>query len=412
MKDFVVPLYYFFNRKKRSAVVSTPQGTTWNLVRGGTRTDNLGAQFAGRTGWAMASGTPAEFTISAAGVISAVLPHLFTAPGTLTVTTDQGNIRVPTTIRDWFPSDDPNYRPGGFFSVARSHDGSANQLMLSIQVQGVNAYSNLLDGPVDISSGSDGYLNREAVRTAVSEITDGIIYATRLREQIAGHWAEDEDVANVRGAIGYVSDSEVTFLESPGGQVTMRGEWAVSDFNSDWTDSISSNGFEYGISSFTFDYLNNYSAFAVLMNRTPSVSSNDLAIGDTNAFPRLDYQGNNVYRMHSTGLKPDIDATSIANDWVALNWHSLLGTASTAAKGIRYYSLATESTDGAETVSQTPHNARGITIRADAYDFSEHMAYILSDADDATAFRAADVDEIYASNAAAIFGGVNIDYTD
>ena len=91
-------------RKRGERIPSLPR---WNLVRGGSRTYDVASQsgVGTRTNWVL-NNPPTGFTISSAGEITAALPHNYTAtPGILSITTTEGEIRVPTRIRDWFLGD-------------------------------------------------------------------------------------------------------------------------------------------------------------------------------------------------------------------------------------------------------------------------------------------------------------------
>jgi hypothetical protein len=418
LKDFVVPLYYFFNRKKRSAVVSTPRGTTWNLVRGGTRTYNLGAQFAGRTGWAMAVGTPTEFTISAAGVITAVLPHLYTTPRNLTVITDQGNLRIPTTSRDWFPNETDGHIPSAHFSVARSYSPEARE-MFTLQIRDPSNWSGdpLVDDIV-ISSGADGYADITPLNAARVGITEGLVVIKSLRDQInETDMPRMEDDLGNSALFGYILNGVLTTYTSPGGHFYCVGAWNASDLNSGWsTPSILSAKYRqdqtHGLS------VPRVTLLSIVQDRTPdSTTHRELDIGDFNSWPGLRSTGTTGNYQFSTNTFPNPSVTVPAanrDEWLLIHSGYVRNPAGGALmnhKQIDIFSLINNfHDDDSHTSNIDIHAGAGFRIVMGNYNFTEVQFHVTAD-------TAADgdnwIDNIvprFAENAAAVFGNTNQNY--
>ena len=118
--------------------------TPWNLIRGTEQIYNLATRFTGQTGWTL-DDPPDGITIANTGVITSDLAHLHTEQiDSLRVVTDQRTIIVPTTIRDWFPSD-VDIGLETFHSAFRAHDHSARELWRGIILVSVNRRCGNLD---------------------------------------------------------------------------------------------------------------------------------------------------------------------------------------------------------------------------------------------------------------------------
>lgn len=380
---------------------------TWQLVTGETRTYNVTEQLAEtRTGWTLHE-QPNGFKISNTGIITATLPHLYTArPTKLTIITDQGNIKLPTAIRDWFPGADFDYTPTNFFSIARAHDGSAEQTLFSIEVLDPKNGTTRL-AQTDVQSGADGYLNENALRAALSDITDGVIVVSRIRDQISGHWVDNDDN---RGALGYINDGSITILQSVGGKHTIRGRWNAANFNDDWSEDVGSPDFRY--STTDIDLGDNYILMLVLRNRE-GFNDNRLGFGDGNRFPAIKHNDTPFtnYYLNNNDDDPVLQI-QFANteDWKLWEAFSLKTDATQYRKGIRYYSLETRRTRADNTGPDDGHNGDGLSLLAENFEFCEWAIFHVDDHIQGNAYRTGNFRSVYARNAAAVFAGEAINY--
>ena len=380
---------------------------TWQLVTGKTRTYNVRKNSVGtRTGWALHE-PPSGFKISNAGIITAKLPHLYTErPTRLTIITDQGNIRLPTAVRDWFPGADSDYTPTNFFSIARAYNGAAEQTLFSIQVLDPNNGTTRL-AQTDVQSGADGYLNENALRAALSDITDGVIVVNRIRDQISGVWVDND---GNRGALGYVHDGDVTILQSVGGKPMIRGRWNAANFNDDWSEDISSPDFHYHTTD--IDLNDNYILMLVLRNRE-GYNDNRLGFGDGNRFPGIKHNDTPFTNYYLNNNDEDpvllIDLT-YSEDWKLWEAFSLKTDATRFRKRIQYFDLETWRTRAANTGPDDGHSGDGLTLLAENFEFCEWAIFHVDDHIQANIYRASAFRHIYARNAAAVFAGEAIDY--
>jgi len=386
---------------------------TWHLVKGGRRTYNVTEKLSEtRTGWQLDE-PPSGFTIDNSGVISANLPHLYTTPpGELKVITDQGNIRVPTTIRDWFPADDSRYTPTAFFSTARAYNGAADRPLLSIEIWNPNTGKTLL-AQTDVHSAADGYLNIDAIRRAAAGITDGVIVVPRLHEQITGGWANyDMDNAEI-GALGYIENDNLTIFESPANRAAIHGNWKASDLNSAWSEDVKSRFFDYAIE--TPSLADNYFFFVVIQNHV--YFENRLGIGDVNAYPGLKFRDNPISRYFLGNNDDDPSVYVIGDhqtDWMLWEAHSLLANETQYRKHVRYFDLERVYGSGYANYDFSDlgdgHYGPQLRIFAKEFSFSEFALYHVDNLAQANTYRSSDFDNVYARNATAVFGGQDIRY--
>lgn len=380
---------------------------TWQLVTGETRTYNVTEKLAEtRTGWTLHE-PPNGFKISNTGIITATLPHLYTArPTKLTIITDQGNIKVPTAVRDWFPGADFDYTPTNFFSIARAHNGSAEQTLFSIEVLDPNSGTTRL-AQTDVQSGADGYLDENALRAALSDITDGVIVVSRIRDQISGHWVDNDDN---RGALGYINDGSVTILQSVGGKHTIRGRWNAANFNDDWSEDVGSPDFRY--STTDIDLGDNYILMLVLRNRE-GFNDNRLGFGDGNHFPAIKHNDTPFtnYYLNNNGEDPVLQIQFTNTEyWKLWEAFSLKTDATQYRKGIRYYSLETQRTRADNTGPDNGHSGEGLSLLAENFEFCEWAIFHVDDHVQGNAYRTGNFRHVYARNAAAVFAGKSINY--
>ena len=409
------------SRPIRRNIVQEPEADsalrldTWHLVKGGRRDYDVAAKLAEtRTRWTLQD-APSAFTISNVGVISVDLPHLYeTPPGDLRVITDQGDIRIPTTIRDWFPVDDSRYTPTAFFSTARAHTGASDQLLLSIEIWNPRTGEVQL-AQTDLRSAADGYLNRDAIRNAASNITDGVIVVPRLHEQMTGGWA-NYDAENAKiGALGYIADGELTLLESPGNRASIRGKWKASDFNPAWSENVRSGSFDYAIASPNLD--ENYFYFTVIQNRV--FFENRLGIGDVNRYPGLQFSDIPIsnYFLNNNDDNPRLQVTGAhQTDWLLWSVYSLLETRTQYRKYIEYFDLeripvldASDRTSDSGDLGDG-HEGPQLKISARDFSFAEFALYHVDSVAQARTYRNSDFDNVYATNATAVYGGQDIRY--
>jgi hypothetical protein len=380
----------------------------WQLVTGKTLTYNVAEQLAEtRTGWALHE-PPSRFTISNTGIITATLPHLYTArPTELTIITDQGNIRLPTAVRDWFPGADFDYTPTNFFSIARAHDGAAEQTLFSIAVLDPNDGTTRL-AETDVQSGADGYLDENALRTLLNDITDGVIVVSRIRDQISGHWVDNDDN---RGALGYINNGSVTILQSVGGKPLIRGRWNAANFNNDWSADVGSPDFRYRTTD--IDLGDNYFHLLVIRNTRDSYD-NRLGFGDGNRFPAIKHSDLPYMHYYLNNNDEDpilyIDDVYIAEDWKLWEAFSLKTDASQYRKGLRYYVLETQYTRATQTEPDDGYSGDGLTLLGENFEFCEWAIFHVDDHDEGNAYRTGNFRHVYARNAAAVFAGESINY--
>ncbi len=380
---------------------------TWQLVTGKRRTYNVRGKLSeARTGWTLHE-PPNGFTISNTGRITANLPHLYTTrPTELTIITDQGNIKLPTAVRDWFPGADFDYTPTNFFSIARAHDGSAEQTLFSIAVL------DPLDGTTrlaetDVQSGADGYLNENALQALLSDITDGVIVVNRIRDQISGHWVDNDDN---RGALGYINNGSVTILQSVGGKPLIRGRWNAANFNNDWSEDVGSPDFRYSTTDIDLD--DNYILMLVLRNRE-AYNDNRLGFGDGNRFPAIKHNDTPFtnYYLNNNDKDPILQiAFSVSEDWKLWEAFSLKTDVTQFRKGIRYYDLETQRTRAANTGPDNGHSGDGLSLLAENFEFCEWAIFHVDDHVEGNTYRTGNFRRVYARNAAAVFAGQAIDY--
>ena len=380
---------------------------TWQLVTGKTRTYNVTEKLAEtRTGWTLHE-PPSGFKISNTGIITAKLPHLYTErPTRLTIITDQGNIRLPTAVRDWFPGADFDYTPTNFFSIARAHDGAAEQTLFSIEVLDPHNGTTRL-AQTDVQSGADGYLDENALRTLLSDMTDGVIVVNRIRDQISGVWVDND---GNRGALGYIHNGSVTILQSVGGKPMIRGRWNAANFNNDWSADVGSPDFHYRTTD--IDLGDNYFLMLVLRNRE-GYNDNRLGFGDGNRYPAIKHNDTPFtnYYLNNNGKDPVllIDFT-YSEDWKLWEAFSLKTNETQFRKGIRYFDLETWRARAKTTVPDHGHSGEGLTLLAENFEFCEWAIFHVDDHNEGNAYRTGSFRRVYARNAAAVFAGEAINY--
>lgn len=384
-----------------------PRLDRWHLVKGTRRRYNVPTKLTEpRTGWALHE--PSDgFTISPAGTISANLPHLYTnPPRQLRVITDQGDLLVPITMRDWFPGADFDYAPANFFSIARAHNSAAAQTLFAIEVLDPNDGRTLLS-ETDAQSDAEGYLDETALQITLSDITDGIIVVNRIRDQISGNWVEN---SGNRGTLGYVQNGVVNIHRSAGQRPAIIGRWNAADFNSSWASSVSSPDFDYGTS--TIDLADNYILMLVIRNRE-GYSDNRLAFGDSNRFPAIKHNDTpftNYYLNNDDDDSVIQISFSVSEDWKLWEAFSLQTDATQYRKGIRYFDLQRQHSLADNSGPDDGHHGDGLRLLGEKFEFCEWAIFRVNDHIEGNAYRTGNFRRTYARNAAAIFGGQHILY--
>lgn len=387
-------------RKKRNRRVRLAE---WNLIRGKTQRYNAAARVTGtRTGWELLD-PPSGFSIGEKGTITARLPHLHTTePGTLVVRTNQGEIHIPTTIRDAFSTD---YRtPRHFFSMARSYNGAAGVDLFDVSVRNLEGTET---ETLTIASGADGYADASPLDSAPSS---SIFYVSRLYNQ-TNALAHATAVNNAFAIVGYKDASgTMTLVQSPNGMLALRGRWSASGLG--FTESTLTMGaaeFQTpGNSNSSFDSIH---ALACIARRRRS-SNARIKLGDQNAYPGFKNVSTRRYRYSTTNRPDDVWLSAAAKlEWFAWSGSRTLTnpTVTNANSGI--WGLERENTDINYIHIDENHSGRGnMEFIFDSYDFSEFYVLDIPDSLTLSGFFFVDERSRFVNNAIAKWTGQSHTY--
>ena len=382
-------------RKRGERIPSLPR---WNLVRGGSRTYDVASQsgVGTRTNWVL-NNPPTGFTISSAGEITAVLPHNYTAtPGTLSITTTEGEIRVPTRIRDWFLGD--LITPRHYYSVSRAWDGASGRPLLDVSIRDI---SNSEVEIAIINSGADGYADTSALDNALN---DRYFAISRIYDQING--AHLTPVNSRFGFIGHRRNNTLSFFRTPGGMLAMRGTYTGRD--TDETDSFSVGLADYNNEDASWQ---SPMSMCAIGRRQNTSTDPEFRFQDDNAYPGWHDTGVSSYRFNTNGRLGNDPALETENN---TKWALLLGDRLHVVSSLQdvyaaIYSLEADDDTLNESEHFGTHSGGDMELLCDEYDFAE--GFVLEHgADTQGTDRWLDNKLTMVNNAVAKFGGADFIY--
>lgn len=377
---------------------------TWNLVRGGTRTYDVAAQegVGARTGWGLEN-PPANLTISAAGVITATLNHLHTAtPGTLEVSTNEGNIRVPTTIRDWNLSDSGLPIVNGA-SLWKSRDGAANTELFRLDILDplTANYPTALESDIIMVTGANGELDISTLEDAFASHSNGVAVVTKLTNIGTSSPGDLDQLTGGYCAYAWKENGgAINYFTTPSGVRSMRSEFKPSDFNTEWSDT------EYQAVRYRTAYgqgasIGNFWAMTCVMRRRDQTSTPHWEAGDQNLYPDILENRSQGNRYTVTG---NFNAGSVSiNDNSGLDWVAVQGgiypqSVSLQTPMMRLRLASLERDDRAQRNDNTPSNLHGFGggygIRLRRYDFTDVYVHDLPNNFSATEEHFDDLSEL------------------
>ena len=392
----------------------------WNLVRGGTRTYDAAAQVIGsRTGWSLVN-PPSEFTMSSAGVITAVLPQYHkTVPGDLTIQTTEETFSLQTTIRDFFPNDFA-FQPNHFYSSWRSYDGTARELFVgryfspTTILNPVTPVTQFTTVELEISSGDDGYVDVAALQTRLNAISpNGILFVHKILNQVANYYIT-RSTMSVSGtdafAYAWLSNGVMT-SEMLNGHIQFRSNWQPSDFNSDWEGShrtIASyrkDTTEFSISE------QGFGIHAIAQNRNTAAGVDQFWCGDYNSYPGFRNVGASQIRLNTIQAKAIITIPpAILNNPFILTGAQLRNAGTVFRRQIFAFRLGQSQQVFDDTEYGNLLSGQGGSIIVGDYNFGELALFPVVDGlVDAAIWRAQH--ETLVDNAVAILGNQSFTYT-
>ena len=399
---------------------------TFNMVRGLRQSYDLPGQFVTPPGgtYGLTTPTPVGFSVdNATGEVVADLRNRWdyndaNAVDGLVLRAGNyqphdhefGYITVSTTIRDWWPSD-LDVEALGFISLSRSYDGSANEVLFSIEVLH-HETGDVLVSETDISTGDDGYLNEDDIDDAVGTNQNGMIVVSRLREQRTDQWVESAQVDGDQGAIGWVNGGAIGLFRSrTNGRLVLRGRWSASHIVPAWTTSLEATEMFYRLHQ-SFIASGDGWAMLTTFRNLSHLTEGGLAIGDYNTWPGLKYFDNNLYRMTNMNAQPSLTVTGLDDEWACFfsgaffSGNSIIST----RRRLRGYSLERDYSPGTLGNLVGNHPFGGIGIRNEDIDFAEYVIFSFDTVAGANAVDAGVVRNSFAENSAFYLRGENIDY--
>lgn len=369
----------------------------WDLVRGMTWTYDVAAVVPDRTGWALVN-PPSGFSISSRGVISGMLGHSHTgASGVLSITTNEGEIRVPTSIRDWFLGD--VITPRHYYSVSRAWDGASGRRLLDVSVRDI---SNSEVATAIISSGADGYADMSALDDASN---DRYFAISRIYDQING--AHLIPVDSRFGFIGHRRNNALSFFWTPGGMLAMRGTY--SGRNTGNTGSFRVGLGEYNNEDASWE---SPMSMCAVMRRRNTRTTPEFRFSDDNGYPGWFDTAVSSYRFSTTNRPGDPSLkTENSTKWVLLLGDRLYVAGPLQDVYAATYSLEADDVSINEREHFGGHGGEDMELVCDEYDFAE--GFVLEHRADFQGANAwLDNKLTMVNNAVAKFGGADITYTE
>ena len=401
----------------------------WNPIRGLSQTYDVAAALpTGVLNIAISGTTPPNFSINAAGVITADLPHLYTTEvETLQIGSSVGNLNLQVNLRDWFPNDS-EIDLSTFHSASRSFDGSAQELW-----RGLYWYPSVSGGnlntteAVTVTSGENGYLDFDALVQELVDInSDGILYVTRITDQIdgndlvAGANAQPMAIALTNGALStfFIDGVESPFTQRRNGNLFFRGKWNPNAINSQWS------GTERNLSvlSATTPVMNNSWGIITVQQKYNGANNRTFRFGDNNSYPGIRDTSTSRYRYNTRGTRPAVLFPGVA---VYENPHCVMMTGLLIANGNILRTLESVNlqdveahTDNSVIISNVPlnqHNGSGRELDFGDFYWAEGIIYDIPEGNTAGARQAIREDwqtirTNLANNYTAIIGNDNFDY--
>lgn len=257
--------------------------STFNLVRGLSQTHDVDNATGGvATNFALPTAVDGFSVDNSTGILTADLPHLYPAIDEVAVSSSIGTINIPLSFRDWVPNDAPTDLLW-FYSVSRSHDGSARNLWRGDYYYPGSPNGNLNTlRTITARSGSDGILDWEALRDEVIGYNDsGVLRIEELINQVG-----DGDLIASGGNEGLamaIVDGNVVGMAQRGGNLFMRGKWSSNEFDANWTRRSDTNSLFLQTSA---DF-GNYYGLTTVQEKYDAAVSRKFRYGDDNGFPAI-----------------------------------------------------------------------------------------------------------------------------
>ena len=371
---------------------SVANANEWELIRGPHQSLNLATQFAGRSGWSLASDAPSELSISSAGNITGQFDfNSDFSDNELLIATNQGEILVPLAVRDYFP-DDFNLDITTFYSAFRSFDNSARELWVGTYMypDSSDALSQTME--ITVSSEADGYLDLDAlVAELVAISNNGILRVDTLRDQVGMldlMAVDDSEFLAVHIQDGAISDN--TIREN--GRLGLLSGWQPSDFDSNWAGANRNQvSYFHSGGSFVADGW----GIVVVFRLYDDSGDTWMRIGDSNSFPGVRYVGSNPgnpsnnypYQHNTIGSRPDnlsIPSADVENPWMWMGYHRRVSN-TIYRDGHELYRLDSEQDLSANRNDTEHHSGGGVHLTLGDYHWWELQAYSFNhDAGDAS----------------------------
>ena len=339
---------------------------------------------------------------------------------------DDGYFSIPVNVRNWFPSDGPDYTPSQFYSISRAWNGQPDIAMFGRSLMdpqdgtthvGFNIETSNADGIADVP---------------VNLNTDGIVIVKRIYDQINPQFnplpdddenthlsaTVDDSIAGTGGeygALGYIHNGVWhPFLQN--GRQIMRTHWVASDLVSTWSSSVRSHpaGDWLTYRSNVIGSSNDgFIMFLIVKNRMTTSVANRLWVGDGNAYPgirSLISDGAFFYRMNSN-TKPQAGIiTQNLDDWFLIEGRSLNNASQTIRnRRINLSNLETNWENHTASSTTQSLNIGGTTLlEMNDYEFSEFAIYDYDGTD--TLYTDSDLNDVYARTSAQIMSGLIQNY--
>ena len=386
----------------------------WNLVRGGTRTYDAAAQVIGsRTGWSLVN-PPSEFTMSSAGVITAVLPQYHkTVPGDLTIQTTEETFSLQTTIRDFFPNDFV-FQPNHFYSSWRSYDGTARNLFAGQYWAPTNAAAFTTEDVV-VSSGDDGYVDVDALQTRLNAISpNGILTVNEIYDQLDSRLNIPRITSAGTSEFAYVwLVNGVLSGEMVNGHIQFRSNWRPSGLNSGWTGGHRATAGYQLFTTVGSISLQGFAMHVIAQKRNTGLSSNQFWCGDDNAYPGIRSVGADQLWLNIDGDKAIITVPdAILNNPFILTGAQLRNAGTVFRRQIYAFRLGQSQQVFDDTEYGDQWVGAGASIIVGDYNFGEMALFSVGEVNgvtDANIWRAQH--ETLVDNAVAILGNQSFTYT-
>ena len=349
----------------------------WDLVRGTLQEYPERLGLSTDTNWRITSTAPGIY-VSSDGRLSSNLTgglglgYFSAAVGQIAVSSDQRNVTVETTMRDYFPADFLT-SPTPFVSSWRSFDGTPRNLWTAKYFSPL-ATAGFAHQNVTARSDTTGYLDQATLLANCLAIGQpGILEIETIYNQ--------PDTANTMSPVGddrfYAGNvqSDALNLLTHNDHPYFRGKWNPDDFDSSWIDE-QREGPRYNETSGHLEHDFNLLYSVQKRNIT---SNSGYEVGDDNTYPGIKAEGSNGIKF-STKSPPGLLHPSPSN---LSNWNLLLGICYRRTEAsmvelrrkIKFYNLISNLTLQTLRDNSGGHSPNGMNLDIRDWDWCEAGFY-------------------------------------